>query len=87
MGESAQFLAQTLDKLLAEEGEAQRAAVLLVFALGHEQLPAAYSFAARPALDALEASLTAEGLAAAREAAAAADLDELVAEALGDRIR
>ncbi len=73
--------------LLADEGDGQRAAVLLTFALGHEQLPAAYGFAARPALDALEAALPGEELAAAREAAAAADLDELVAEALGDRVR
>src|SRR3989304_1080352 len=72
--------------LLAEEGEGQKAAVLLTFALGHEQLPAAYGFAARPALDALEASLSPEELTAAREAAAAAELDELVAEALGDSV-
>ncbi len=73
--------------LLAEEGEAPRAAVLLTFALGHEQLPAAYGFAARPALDALEASLSPDELAAAREAAAAADLDELLEEALAGRVR
>jgi len=72
--------------LLAEEGEGQRAAVLLTFALGHEHLPAAYSFAARPALERLEAELPAEELAAAQEAASAADLDALVAEALGDRV-
>ena len=58
----------------AEEG---RAAVTLTFALGHEQLPASYAFAARQALDRLEAELSAEQLAAVREAAAAATLEEL----------
>ena len=63
---------------LAEDpAEQERAAVLLTFALGHEQLPASYSFAARPALDRLEAELPPEKLAAAREAAAAATLEEL----------
>jgi predicted ATPase/class 3 adenylate cyclase/tetratricopeptide (TPR) repeat protein len=69
--------------LLAEDGDRNRAAVLLTFALGHEQLPAAYGFAARPALGALEASLSPEELAQVREAAAAASLDELVSGALG----
>jgi hypothetical protein len=45
--------------------------------MGHEQLPASYSFAARPALDRLEAELPPEQLAAAREAAAVATLEEL----------
>ena len=63
---------------LAEDpAEQERAAVLLTFALGHEQLPASYSVAARPALDRLEAELPPEQLAAAREAAAAATLEEL----------
>jgi hypothetical protein len=52
--------------------------VLLTFALGHELLPPSYSFAARPALDRLEAELPPKRLAAAREAAAAATLEELV---------
>ena len=56
--------------------------MLLTFALGHEQLPASYGFAARPALEALEAELPPEQLAAARLAAAAASLEDLVAQAL-----
>jgi tetratricopeptide (TPR) repeat protein len=63
---------------LAEDaGEQERAAVILTFAMGHEQLPPSYSFAARPALDRLEAELPPEQLAAAREAAAVATLEEL----------
>ena len=63
---------------LAEDpAEQGRAAVLLTFALGHEQLPSSYSYAARPALDQLEAELPPAQLAAAREAAAAATLEEL----------
>jgi predicted ATPase/class 3 adenylate cyclase len=63
---------------LAEDpAEQEQAAVILTFAMGHEQLPASYAFAARPALDRLEAELPAEQLAAARAAAAAATLEEL----------
>jgi predicted ATPase/class 3 adenylate cyclase len=63
---------------LAEEPEEQeRAAVLLTFAMGHEQLPPSYAFAARPALDQLEAELPPDQLAAAREMAASATLEEL----------
>jgi hypothetical protein len=63
---------------LAEDpAEQERAAVVLTFAMGHEQLPPAYSYAARPALDRLEAELPPEQLGAAREAAAAATLEEL----------
>ena len=51
--------------------------MILTFAMGHEQLPPSYSFAARPALDRLEAELPPEQLAAAREAAAVATLEEL----------
>ena len=40
---------------LAEDpAEQERAAVLLTFAIGHEQLPASYGLAARPALERLE---------------------------------
>jgi predicted ATPase len=68
---------------LAEEpAEQERAAVLLTFAIGHEQLPPSYSYAARPALKRLEAELPPEQLAAAREAAAAATLEELERTAL-----
>jgi predicted ATPase/class 3 adenylate cyclase len=63
---------------LAEDpAERERAAVLLTFAIGHEQLPPSYSFAARPVLERLEAELPQEQLAAAREAAALATLEEL----------
>lgn len=55
---------------------------MLVFALGHEQLPAAYGFAARPALQTLEADLSPEELAAARDTAAKTSLAELVEQAL-----
>jgi hypothetical protein len=56
--------------------------VILTFAMGHEQLPPSYSFAARPALERLEAELPPEQLAAAREAAAAATIEELEGTAL-----
>ena len=56
--------------------------MILTFAMGHEQLPPSYSFAARPALERLEAELPPEQLAAARDAAAPASLDDLVEQAL-----
>jgi predicted ATPase/class 3 adenylate cyclase len=63
---------------LAEDpAEQERAAVILTFAMGHEQLPPSYSYAARPALERLEAELPREQLAAAREAAATATIEEL----------
>ena len=68
--------------LLRATGEREQAATMLTFALGHEQLPPSYSFAARPALEALEAELPAEQLAAARHTAAAASLEDLVTQAL-----
>ena len=68
--------------LLRTTGEREQAATLLTFALGHDQLPAAYGFAARPALEALEVELPSEELAAARLAAAAAGLEDLVMQAL-----
>jgi predicted ATPase/class 3 adenylate cyclase len=68
---------------LAEDpAEHERAAVILTFAMSHEQLPRSYAFAARPALDRLEAELPQEELAAAREAAAATTLEELGRTAL-----
>ncbi len=68
---------------LAEDpAEQERAAAILTFALGHEQLPASYAFAARPALTRLESELPPEQLVAAREAAAAATLEELERTAL-----
>jgi predicted ATPase/class 3 adenylate cyclase len=63
--------------LAQDPAEQERAAVILTFAIGHEQLPPSYAFAARPALDRLEAELPPEQLAAARDAAAAATLEEL----------
>lgn len=63
--------------LAADPAEEERAAVTLTFALSHQQLPASYAIAARPALDRLEAELSAEQLAAVREASAAATLEEL----------
>jgi predicted ATPase/class 3 adenylate cyclase len=68
---------------LAEDpAEQERAAVILVFAMGHEQLPRAYSYAARPALDRLEAELPPHQLDSARIAAAAASIEDLVTRAL-----
>ncbi len=68
--------------VLAETGKREQAARLLIFALGHEQLPAAYGFAARPALRTVEVELPPAELAAAREAAAQASLAGLVEQAL-----
>jgi tetratricopeptide (TPR) repeat protein len=68
--------------VLRETAERELAATVLTFALGHEQLPPAYSFAARPALEALEAELPPEQLVAARLSAATASLDDLVTRAL-----
>ena len=68
--------------VLRATGEPEQAATVLTFALGHEQLPPSYGIAARPALEALEAELPPEQLAAARHAAAAMSLDDLVDEAL-----
>jgi len=68
--------------LLSTTGEHEQAATMLTFALGHEQLPPSYGVAARPALEALEAELPPEQLAAARLAAAATSLDDLVMRAL-----
>ena len=60
-----------------DPAEQERAAVILAFAIGHDQLPPSYALAARPALDRLEAELPPEQLVAARNAAAAATLEEL----------
>jgi predicted ATPase/class 3 adenylate cyclase len=68
--------------LLDRRGDAAGAATMLAFALGHEQLPAAYSFLARPVLERLEAELPAEHLAAARATAANATLVDLTDDAL-----
>jgi hypothetical protein len=68
--------------VLRATGEREQAAKVLTFALGHEQLPAAYSIAARPALEALEAELPPEQLAAVRLAAAATSLEDFITQAL-----
>jgi predicted ATPase/class 3 adenylate cyclase len=68
--------------MLSATGERERAATVLTFVLGHEQLPASYSLAARLALEALEAELPPEQLDSARLAAASASLEDLVRQAL-----
>ncbi len=68
--------------MVRETGEHEQAATMPTFALGHEQLPPSYSIAARPALEALEAELAPDQLAAARGAATAASLEDLVTRAL-----
>ena len=62
--------------------EQERAAAILTFVMGHEQLPPSYAFAARPALDRLEAELPPDQLAAAREVAAVTTLEEFGQAAL-----
>jgi predicted ATPase/class 3 adenylate cyclase len=64
--------------LLAREGDTTRAAQILLFSLNHPGLPAAYRMPAQPALDALEAELLPGDVAAAREAATTANLEEVV---------
>ena len=56
--------------------------MLLTYTLGHEQLPASYAREARPALERLEAELSPEQLTAVRDAAARANLDDLIEQAL-----
>ena len=67
--------------LLAREGEQRRAYELLTFVFGAPGFPPFYFISARPELDRLEAELAPEELAAAREAARAADFQEVVAAA------
>ena len=73
--------------LLARDETDRRAAEVLLFSLGHEAMPALNRQVAQPTLDRLEAELDPESLAAAREIAASTDLDELVSETLGERVR
>jgi predicted ATPase/class 3 adenylate cyclase len=68
--------------LAEDSAQQERAAVILTFAIGHDQLPPSYARAARPALERLEEELPPEQLAAARDAAAQANLDDLVEQAL-----
>jgi predicted ATPase len=64
--------------LLAHQGHDQRAAELLIASLEHPGMPATYRMVAQPTLDAIEARLAPEAREAAREVAAAADLESLV---------
>jgi hypothetical protein len=73
--------------LFAREGADRRAVEVLLFSLGHEAMPAAYRQVAEPSLAELRERLDSEELAAAQEAAASLDLDELVSETLGERVR
>jgi tetratricopeptide (TPR) repeat protein len=73
--------------LLAREGKDRDAAEVLLFSLEHEAMPATYRLVAEPTLDELRAKLDPEDLASAREAALGLDLEELVSETLGDRVR
>jgi predicted ATPase len=73
--------------LLAREGEDREAAEVLIFSLGHEAMPATYRQVVEPTLDELQAKLDPEELAAAGKAATSMDLDELVSEMLGERVR
>jgi tetratricopeptide (TPR) repeat protein len=73
--------------LLAREGEDRRAAEVLLFSLGHEAMPATYRQVAEPTLAGLRERLDSEELVAAGEVAASTDLDELVSENLGERVR
>jgi len=73
--------------LLAREGADRRAAEVLLFSLGHEEMPATLRQVAEPTLDELQAKLNPEEVAAAREVAANLDLDELVSVTLGERVR
>jgi hypothetical protein len=57
----------------------------LLFSMGHEAM--VYRHVAQPTLDELLDRLDSEELASAREAAAALDLDELVAETIREAVR
>jgi predicted ATPase/class 3 adenylate cyclase len=70
--------------LLARQGDDARAAELLIATLEHPGMPATYRMVAQPTLDAIEARLAPEALAAAREAAARADLQTLIDAARRD---
>ena len=67
--------------LLAREGEERRAAELLTFVFGYPGFPPFYFITSRPELERLEAELPPAELAAAREAAEAADFEGVVATA------
>jgi hypothetical protein len=58
-----------------------------MFCLEHEAMPATYRLVAQPTLDELRERLDPEELAAARQAAAELDLDELAADTLEAGVR
>jgi predicted ATPase/class 3 adenylate cyclase len=64
--------------LLAREGDDARAAELLIASLEHPGMPSTYRMVAQPTLDEISARLAPDALAAARAAAASADLERLV---------
>ena len=64
--------------LLARQGDDLRAAELLIASLEHPGMPSTYRMVAQPTLDAIVSRLPSAALAAAREAAAGADLVSLV---------
>jgi predicted ATPase/class 3 adenylate cyclase len=72
--------------LLCREGADRRGAAMLMFCLEHEAMPATYRLVAQPTLDELRERLDSEELAAARQAAAGLDLDELVSDMLRVRV-
>jgi predicted ATPase/class 3 adenylate cyclase len=65
--------------LLAHEGQESRALELLTFVFGCPGFPPYYFITARPVLDRLETELAPEEVAAAREAAQAADFEAVMA--------
>jgi tetratricopeptide (TPR) repeat protein len=74
--------------LLSRDGDKRRAAELLSFVFACPGFPPFYFITSKPELERLEVELSAEELAAARDAAAAADFETVVAmaeDALGDR--
>ena len=73
--------------LLARQGQQQAAAEVLFYSVGHEAMPATYRHVVEPTLDELQAKLDPEELASARQATAGLELDELVSETLGERVR
>ncbi|HEV8571492.1 MAG TPA: hypothetical protein VGR49_00410 [Actinomycetota bacterium] len=65
--------------LLAREGDTTHATQILLCSLNHPGLPPAYRMVAQPNLDALEAQLPPDDFAAAKQSAATAEVEELVA--------
>ncbi len=68
--------------MLRATGEREQAATVLTFALGHEQLPPYYSFAARPGSRLSISSYLPSSSPPARLAAAATSLEDLITQAL-----